>query len=506
MVCTVNRVPPTLVRNTSLNCSAVISPSGVNSPPPALAKRTSRPFPRAAIASATLARSSTLDDVCPDAGGAGADRRHRGVDPILIAPGEEHVGAFGGQALGGGQADPGAAAGHQRRLSVELVVTSCAAVEVVMASFLLSDASDAWTGAAMLIVRGSRSLKKGRLGERHSSVWPINALDPTGPHYALGAWSFGSSRRSWRWPPNCTSGAPRSSCGIGQPTLSDLIRRLERELGADAADPDHSQGRRDRRRARTSRSSQGHPRRGRGRRGCRAAHRCGRDRNGPGGHHPTRGTRAGAASERRRPRAPARRDRDRAADVAAQPHPGSRRGHHRRGDHLRSIARRTGSGEHRLLQRSPVWWDYGRTIASPPRPRWRSTIWRGIDSCRPQRRVVSGLGPGAAPSPGLGGLHPPEVVLDATDLSASGWTNQPEATWVLLTASLGTPPRHHRSADHPGAARSLHPAVEPRTGADRRGRPLRPTGPDPRRRRRAGISSPGICATAAEPRGDRDAD
>lgn len=38
------------------------------------------------------------------------------------------------------------------------------------------------------------------------------------------------------------------------------------------------------------------------------------------------------------------------------------------------------------------------------------------------------------------GLNPPEVVLDAADLSASGWTNQPEATWVLLTESLGTPP------------------------------------------------------------------
>ena len=38
------------------------------------------------------------------------------------------------------------------------------------------------------------------------------------------------------------------------------------------------------------------------------------------------------------------------------------------------------------------------------------------------------------------GLSPPEVVLDATDLSASGWTDQSEATWILLTASLGTPP------------------------------------------------------------------
>jgi DNA-binding transcriptional LysR family regulator len=37
------------------------------------------------------------------------------------------------------------------------------------------------------------------------------------------------------------------------------------------------------------------------------------------------------------------------------------------------------------------------------------------------------------------GLSPPVVVLEATDLSASGWTNQPEATWILLPASLGTP-------------------------------------------------------------------
>jgi DNA-binding transcriptional LysR family regulator len=38
------------------------------------------------------------------------------------------------------------------------------------------------------------------------------------------------------------------------------------------------------------------------------------------------------------------------------------------------------------------------------------------------------------------GLSPPVVVLEATDLSASGWTNQPQATWILLPASLGTPP------------------------------------------------------------------
>jgi len=38
------------------------------------------------------------------------------------------------------------------------------------------------------------------------------------------------------------------------------------------------------------------------------------------------------------------------------------------------------------------------------------------------------------------GCTPPAVALDTTDLSASGWTSQPEATWILLTASLGTPP------------------------------------------------------------------
>lgn len=38
------------------------------------------------------------------------------------------------------------------------------------------------------------------------------------------------------------------------------------------------------------------------------------------------------------------------------------------------------------------------------------------------------------------GFGPPTVVIDATDLTASGWTNQLEAQWILLTASLGTPP------------------------------------------------------------------
>ncbi len=37
------------------------------------------------------------------------------------------------------------------------------------------------------------------------------------------------------------------------------------------------------------------------------------------------------------------------------------------------------------------------------------------------------------------GVSPPVVTLEATDLSASGWANQSEATWILLPASLGTP-------------------------------------------------------------------
>ncbi|MDP9165664.1 MAG: LysR family transcriptional regulator [Actinomycetota bacterium] len=34
----------------------------------------------------------------------------------------------------------------------------------------------------------------------------------------------------------------------------------------------------------------------------------------------------------------------------------------------------------------------------------------------------------------------PTVALEATDLSASGWTTQSDAAWILLTGSLGTPP------------------------------------------------------------------
>ncbi len=36
-------------------------------------------------------------------------------------------------------------------------------------------------------------------------------------------------------------------------------------------------------------------------------------------------------------------------------------------------------------------------------------------------------------------LSPPLVVLEATDLAATSWTSQSDAAWVLLTASLGSP-------------------------------------------------------------------
>lgn len=37
------------------------------------------------------------------------------------------------------------------------------------------------------------------------------------------------------------------------------------------------------------------------------------------------------------------------------------------------------------------------------------------------------------------GLAPPVVVLDATDLAATSWASQADADWILLTASFGTP-------------------------------------------------------------------
>ena len=60
-------------------------------------------------------------DVGADAGRPLADRRHCGVDRLLVTTGEEYMGALGGQALRSREADPGIAAGDQRSLSVQLV-------------------------------------------------------------------------------------------------------------------------------------------------------------------------------------------------------------------------------------------------------------------------------------------------------------------------------------------------------------------------------------------------
>ncbi len=43
-------------------------------------------------------------------------------------------------------------------------------------------------------------------------------------------WNCVSSKRSWQYPPNCTSGGPAERPRIAAPALSELIRRLEREL------------------------------------------------------------------------------------------------------------------------------------------------------------------------------------------------------------------------------------------------------------------------------------
>ena len=94
-------------------------------------------------------------------------------------------------------------------------------------------------------------------------------------------------------------------------------------------------------------------------------------------------------------------------------------------------------------------------------------------------------------------MSPPVVVLEATDLSTSGWTSQPEATWILLPASLGTPPVT--------AVRPVVPALRipytlqwsperAQTAAIARFVRLALTHDVPR----DGNSRPGICATAAD--------
>ena len=173
---------------------------------------------------------------------------------------------------------------------------------------------------------------------------------PIGAHYALDAWSFGSSKRSWRWPPSCTSGAPRSKLRIGQPTLSDLIRRLERELGAPLL-------------TRTTRkvalTGAGQELLGRAKvildevaAAAAAVRRTARGDTGtvrvaitPPVAPVLAPHLTGAAGEHLPDVAVSR-----AADVATRPHPGPRRGHHRRRDHLCSTTRCARSGEHRLLQ------------------------------------------------------------------------------------------------------------------------------------------------------------
>ena len=173
---------------------------------------------------------------------------------------------------------------------------------------------------------------------------------------------------------------------IGQPTLSDLIRRLERELGAELLT---------RSTRKVAVTGAGQELLGRAKvildEVAAASAAVRRTARGETGTVRVAITPPVAPVliphlNARRSRAPARRHRERAADVATQPHPGPRRGHRRRRDHLCSTARRTRGGEHRLLQRVPP----GGIAAEPsprrPRSRWPSAIWRRTDSGFPVTR------------------------------------------------------------------------------------------------------------------------
>ena len=68
------------------------------------------------------------------------------------------------------------------------------------------------------------------------------------------------------------------------------------------------------------------------------------------------------------------------------------------------------------------------------------------------------------------GIAPPTVRLEASNLAASGWAQQQDVEWVLLTESLGRPTSRHRDPPgRAGPAGAVHAAVEPRPGPDRGG-------------------------------------
>ena len=280
---------------------------------------------------------------------------------------------------------------------------------------------------------------------------------------------------------------------IGQPTLSDLIRRLERELGAPLL-------------TRTTRkvalTGAGQELLGRAKvildEVAAASAAVRRTAQGEIGTvrvaitppvAPVLMPHLQAAAHR----VPARRRRGRAADVAARPRPGAGRGH-------RDVAITCA----RLPETPGV---VSTVFCSEPllvgfRPGHRLADRDEVDLRDLQRDRLGVSNDALFPAWNLAqrqaldsvGVTLPWSPWRPRTSSASGWTNQAEATWILLTASLGTPPGTIVPVHHPGVGRSLHPAVEPRTGPDRRGRPFRQTGLDARRPVRMAFR-PGASAT-----------
>jgi hypothetical protein len=86
--CTVNSTPRTLVPKMRSKCSSVIAPSGIMSPPPALAKRMSS-LPALSRSAHRPVEVGQHRGVGPDAGGSCADAGHGRIEFGLAAAGDE---------------------------------------------------------------------------------------------------------------------------------------------------------------------------------------------------------------------------------------------------------------------------------------------------------------------------------------------------------------------------------------------------------------------------------
>ena len=73
------------------------------------------------------------------------------------------------------------------------------------------------------------------------------------------------------------------------------------------------------------------------------------------------------------------------------------------------------------------------------------------------------------------GIAPPAIELADTDLAAIRWADQPDIDWILLIPSLAA--AHTQTVDPPGGAppaRAIHLAMEPQPGAHHGRCPIRP--------------------------------